>query len=277
MEIPFYKMQGTGNDFIVVDNTQLQLSSEELSRVAQIVCQRKMSVGADALMAVDTPEASGDFRMRFYNADGTEAEMCGNGARCIARYAYETGMAKAAMVIETIAGPVPAWRLDQQVYKVQLNPPTKLAMDLQFDDPRITTIDYVELGDPAIPHLVVAVPGLAKLDLESLKPLAEQLRYWEILPKGANVNFYDILPSGEVLERTYERGVEDFTLACGTGSGSVAYALTKRGLLKADPVVLQVLGGKLEVQVKEDELNLIGATNVVVQGTITDESLSYTR
>lgn len=273
MEIPFYKMQGTGNDFIVIDNTQLQYSGDELSRLAQIVCQRKMSVGADALMAVDAPEAGGDFRMRFYNADGTEAEMCGNGARCIARYAYEQGLAGGTMVIETIAGPVPAKRLSQRVYKVRLNAPTKFSQDLQFEDPRISRIDYVELGDPAIPHLVVAVPGLADLELETLKPLAKQLRYWEILPKGANVNFYDLLPNGEVLERTYERGVEDFTLACGTGSGSVAYALTKQGVAKENPVVLQVLGGKLKVAVEGEKLDLMGETNIVVQGMITDETL----
>lgn len=274
MEFPFNKMQGAGNDFIVIDNIQLQFDGEQLSHLAQRVCQRKLSVGADALMAVDTPEKDGDFRMRFYNADGTEAEMCGNGARCIARYAFESGLADASMLIETIAGPVKAWRLNQRRYKVQLNAPTKFETELAFPDEQAAAVDYVELGDPAIPHLVVHYPGLAEADLEKLKPLAQKLRYWEVLPKGANVNFYELTENNDVLIRTYERGVEDFTLACGTGSGSVAYALRQKGLTQQEPVVLHVLGGTLEVEVKPDELNLIGDTNIIVKGLVTDEDLA---
>jgi len=102
MTIPYTKMQGAGNDFIVIDNRTLKFSHEQLSQFAAQVCHRKFSVGADAVMAVDFPTGTADFRMRFYNADGTEAEMCGNGARCIARYAFEKGIAGEQMTIKTL-------------------------------------------------------------------------------------------------------------------------------------------------------------------------------
>lgn len=272
MNIPFYKMQGTGNDFIVINNMELNLSGEQLSELAKRVCQHRISVGSDAVMAVDFPENRGDFRMRFYNADGTEAEMCGNGARCIARYAYEKGLAQAEMTIETIAGDVKAWRLDERLYKVQLNEPTTVEFDCEFSENPELVIDYIELGNPGIPHLVVHYPNLGTTELAELRELAKKLRFWEKLPKGANVNFYD-LDNQEVIVRTFERGVEDFTLACGTGSGSTAYALRKRELIQQDPVVLHVLGGVLKVEVSDQALNLIGDTNIVIEGIIRDEDL----
>ena len=270
MKIPFYKMQGTGNDFIVINNLELRYTGEQLSELAQQVCQQRISVGSDAVIAVDFPEHGGDFRMRFYNADGSEAEMCGNGARCIARYAYEHQLAPAEMTIETIAGDVKAWRLDERLYKVQLNDPSVVTFDRAFSEQ--LTVDYIELGDPGIPHLVVPYPQLATTDLNELRALAKSLRFWDELPKGANVNFYE-LTEDEVIVRTYERGVEDFTLACGTGSGSTAYALVKKQLTTKQLVTLNVLGGTLEVEVADDGLYLIGDTNIVIEGLIRDEDL----
>jgi diaminopimelate epimerase len=119
---------------------------------------------------------------------------------------------------------------------------------------------------------VVHYPNLGTTELAELRELAKKLRFWEKLPKGANVNFYD-LDKQEVIVRTFERGVEDFTLACGTGSGSTAYALRKRELIQQDPVVLHVLGGVLKVEVSDQALNLIGDTNIVIEGIIRDEDL----
>lgn len=274
MEIPFYKLQGAGNDFILIDNQKGSFSSEQLTKFAARVCTRRVSVGADTLIAVESARGSGDFYARFFNADGSEAEMCGNGARCVARWAFETGIAKEKMIIETIAGDVPAERLDKRTYRVQLNSPTVFEADklLQIDGKGVT-VDYVELGNPGIPHLVVHVPDLAMTELETILDFARKLRNHPAFEKGANVNFYDLLSDQTVVERTYERGVEDFTLACGTGTGSTAYALTKKGLVKSDPVVIEVLGGQLQVNVVEDDLYLIGDTNMVVKGTILDEDL----
>lgn len=275
MEIPFYKMQGAGNDFILIDNQKLNFSSDQLTKFAARVCTRRVSVGADTLIAVEAARGTGDFYARFFNADGSEAEMCGNGARCVARWAFETGIAQEKMIIETIAGDVPAERLDKRTYRVQLNSPTVFEADkiLQVDGKEVV-VDYVELGDPGIPHLVVHVPDLAMTELETIFDFARKLRNHQAFDKGANVNFYDILADQTVVERTYERGVEDFTLACGTGTGSTAYALTKKGLVKTDPVVIEVLGGELQVNVVDEELYLIGDTNIVVSGTILDEDLA---
>lgn len=275
MNIPFYKLQGAGNDFILIDNQELNFASEQVTKFAARVCTRRVSVGADTLIAVEAARGSGDFYARFFNADGSEAEMCGNGARCVARWAFETGIAKEKMIIETIAGDVPAERLDKRIYRVQLNSPTVFEADklLQVDGKEVT-VDYVELGNPGIPHLVVHVPDLAMTELETILDFARKLRIHPAFEKGANVNFYDILSDQTVVERTYERGVEDFTLACGTGTGSTAYALTKKGLVKSDPVVIEVLGGQLQVNVVENDLYLIGDTNMVVKGTILDEDLA---
>ena len=275
MNIPFYKLQGAGNDFILIDNQELNFASEQVTKFAARVCTRRVSVGADTLIAVEAARGSGDFYARFFNADGSEAEMCGNGARCVARWAFETGIAKEKMIIETIAGDVPAERLDKRTYRVQLNSPTVFEADklLQVDGKEVT-VDYVELGNPGIPHLVVHVPDLAMTELETILDFARKLRIHPAFEKGANVNFYDILSDQTVVERTYERGMEDFTLACGTGTGSTAYALTKKGLVKSDPVVIEVLGGQLQVNVVENDLYLIGDTNMVVKGTILDEDLA---
>lgn len=273
MKLAFTKMQGAGNDFIVIDNRKTGFSKADLSQIAKEVCQRKISLGADALMAVDFPQETGDFRMLFFNADGTEAEMCGNGARCIARYSYENQISPEKMVIETIAGNVPAWRKDETLYQVTLNPTTVAEFDQPFGESEIESVDYVELGNPGIPHLVVHYPNLAKTPLKELTALARQLRFWEKLPKGANVNFYELLDKKkqEVLVRTYERGVEDFTMACGTGCGSTAYALVKKGILVKPTVSLRVLGGNLEVIV-EDDLQLIGEAVIVAEGWVTADT-----
>ena len=275
MNIPFYKLQGAGNDFILIDKQELNFASEQLTKFAARVCTRRVSVGADTLIAVEAARGSGDFYARFFNADGSEAEMCGNGARCVARWAFETGIAKEKMIIETIAGDVPAERLDKRTYRVQLNSPTVFEGDkvIQIDGKSVT-VDYVELGDPGIPHLVVHLADLAMTELETILDFARKLRNHPAFEKGANVNFYDLLSDQTVVERTYERGVEDFTLACGTGTGSTAYALTKKGLVKSDPVVIEVLGGQLQVNVVENDLYLIGDTNMVVKGTILDEDLA---
>lgn len=274
MNIPFYKLQGAGNDFILIDNQKLNFSSDQLTHLAAHVCTRRRSVGADTLIAIESARFGGDFYARFFNADGSEAEMCGNGARCVARWAYETGMAKETMVIETIAGKVPAKRLDPRTYQVQLNTPTVFEAEKKLQvDGKPVIMDYVELGKPGIPHLVVHQPDLAMTELETMIDLAKKLRNHPAFKKGTNVNFYDLLSDQTVVERTYERGVEDFTLACGTGTGSTAYALTKRGLIQTNPVVVEVLGGQLQVKVVDEELYLIGDTNLIAEGMILDEAL----
>lgn len=275
----FTKMQGAGNDFIVVDNRELGLSPEKLSALAARLCARRISLGGDALMAVDFPVEGGDLRMRFYNADGSEGEMCGNGARCLARYAWESGIAGDTVCMETVAGKVWGWRQDERRWKIRLNDPTVFRLDCPVEwGGSVWDCSYVELGCPGLPHAVVPLPGLGQRRLEDLRTLAAGLRSHSAFPKGANVNFYDLEADGAVRLLTFERGVEDFTLACGTGSGSTAAVLTQKGLVGGEGVRLRSIGGVLQVDVdREGEriiaLFLTGDTNLVARGEVLDEDL----
>lgn len=276
----FAKMQGAGNDFIIINNIELNIPVENLSAIAKRVCKRRVSVGGDALMVVDKPEKGGHFQMRFYNSDGTIGEMCGNGARCIARYAYENKIAGDSMVIETLAGDVFAWRMDKRKYKVRLNNPEVIKLDNNISiDGMEYECSYIELGNPGLPHAVVKLKGFEEFEEKKLFELGSKIRYYSGFPKGANVNFYEIIEGNDVNVRTFERGVEDFTLACGTGSGSTAVILTLKEAVEKDKSVnLHVPGGVLSVNVelnqdKVENLYLIGDTNIVAVGEIMDEDL----
>lgn len=273
----FVKMQGAGNDFIVVDNRKEKIPSDAFPALARRLCARRLSLGGDALMAADFPLRGGDVRMRFYNSDGSEGEMCGNGARCLARFTLESGLPGDRVRMETGAGDVLARRLSRREFEVRLNTPTVLIPDFPVEvDGVAYDCAYVELGSPGLPHAVVPMPGLAKKSQEELRPLGAALRRHPAFRKGANVNFYDPEP-GAVRLLTFERGVEDFTLACGTGSGSTGAVLAVKGLV-SDFVRLAVPGGILQVRVERDGdrvtgLFLIGDTNRVAEGEITDEDL----
>lgn len=279
-DIPFTKMQGAGNDFIIVNNMELGIDPARFPAIARRVCTPRLSLGGDALMVADRPEAGGDLRMRFYNSDGTEGEMCGNGARCLARYAYENGLSGDSMMIETLAGPVYGWRLSQREYRIKLNTPEVLKLDCPVEVGGVSyECSYVELGNPGLPHAVVRLPGLKDKSLEEMHPLGAAIRSFPAFPKGANVNFYDVEPDGTFRLLTFERGVEGFTLACGTGTGSTACVLTLKGMADAQPVCLDMMGGRLKAEVelsgdgRVTGLWLIGDTNMVARGVITDEDL----
>lgn len=229
-------MSGAGNDFMVIDARGL---TADFSALAIDLCAK---TGADGFMALDTSEIA-DFRLHFYNSDGSRGEMCGNGARCICKFAYDHGVTGDTMVIQTDAGLVPGWRIDDTNYRIHLNLPSVL------DFARKDNAVYVELGDPGIPHCVVEVPHLHWEMAEALRPLAKGLRFAPEFPKGANVNFYTWTSDTSVRILTYERGVEDYTLACGTGSGSVAAALWAQRKLPGGKLGLENKGGTLTVTV----------------------------
>ncbi len=268
----FTKMQGAGNDFIIIDNREGELDDRQLSHLARRLCRRRFSIGADGLMAVERPQGSGDFCMAFFNADGSKGEMCGNGARCIARYGYDHGLSAGKAMVETTAGLVEAERLSRDVYAVKLNTITKLCLDLQLSAAgRRFSCSYAELGDPGLPHLVVPYPGLRSAEAGRLRCEGSALRRHPQLPKGANVNFYDIEKDGTIFERTFERGVEDFTLACGTGTGCLAAVLHLQGRCRENPVEVETAGGMLSIEIKKEEnriteLRLIGSAVTVAEG-----------
>ena len=276
----FWKMNGAGNDFVIVDNRRLGLPDEAWPEIARTLCERHLSIGADGLMVVDVSDRA-DYRMRYYNADGSLGEMCGNGARCICRYGYENGLAEEVQVVETTAGLVTGWRLDPRNYRIRLNDPSVIRLDAAADiDGTVYAAPYVELGDPGLPHVAVEVPGLADRDRQALRELGRRLRYYAGYPKGANVNFYEVIGPDHVRELTYERGVEDFTYACGTGTGSVVTVLTLLGRVSGRNVRVDMPGGQLTVDVVRDgvrvaDLYLTGPTNIVCRGEATDEDCRF--
>lgn len=276
----FTKIQGVGNDFIIINNMELKLPIKYLSYMATKLCKRKVSIGADGLMVVDYPDGNTDFKMRFFNSDGSIGEMCGNGARCIARYAYIKNIASKKMTFETLAGLVSAQILENRLVKVKLNNPKVINLELNINiGANIYKCSYIELGNPGLPHLVVKYPGLNNTRKSEIFELGRRLRYYENLPKGANVNFYDVLDTNTVVVKTYERGVEDFTLSCGTGAGATAITLILKKHLKDNRVKILVPGGELFVEVEKHEntiekLYLIGDTNIIAVGEILDEDLN---
>ncbi len=248
-----YYMNGAGNDFMVVDARDQSL---EFARLAKEYCAK---VGADGFMAVDHSQKA-DFKLHFYNADGSRGEMCGNGARCICRFAYELGIAGENMTVETDAGLVEGQRLDESRYKVKLNNPSVLDLN------RKEAIAYVELGDPGVPHAVMEYRGNLWEDADAIKTRMRALRHDTAFPKGANVNFYQVLGENEIRVLTFERGVEDYTLACGTGTASVACCLREKGLLTGI-LTAHNPGGTLKVDITEEngELSIFleGPTQIV--------------
>jgi len=250
-----WHMSGAGNDFMVIDARGLTLDFEKM---AKELCALS---GADGFMAVDHSEKA-DFKLHFYNSDGSRGEMCGNGSRCICRFAYDHGIAGETMVVETDAGLVPGKRLSESQYLVKLNNPGIVDLNRKGD------IAYVELGTPGVPHAVAEIPGLAWDRAEELRNLGKSLRYDPAFPKGANVNFFTWTGDGQVRVMTYERGVEDYTLACGTGCGSTAVTLWLRGQLPGGKLVAENKGGTLTLNIQGENgvvsaLYLEGPTEIL--------------
>lgn len=277
----FWKMNGAGNDFIIINNIEEKIPAENFKEIAIRLCERHMSIGADGLMIVEKPDGDADYKMIFYNSDGSLGEMCGNGARCICRFGFENHLAGKTQRIETTAGIVTGERISERSYKIRLNTPAVCRLD---EDVSINNVhlkcSYVELGNPGIPHCVTEIKNLQDFPEDMLRDIGRSLRRYSKYPKGANVNFYDIIGDNHIYERTFERGVEDFTYACGTGTGSVVMVLTLKKLVSGDQVKVDMKGGQLTVDVmtetnKVTDIFLTGPTNIVARGEVLDEELKY--
>lgn len=274
----FTKMHGAGNDFIIINNIDGAIPESVLPELAAGLCAQHVSVGADGMMVVAAPRQGGDFRMIFYNSDGSLGEMCGNGARCIARYGYENGLSGETQRIETTAGLVTGQRVTKRLYKVRLNDPSVIDLHRSVSvGGTAYNCAYIELGDPGIPHAIVLMPDWDERDHDMLRALGRALRFAEEFPRGANVSFVKVVDVGHVKAITYERGVEDFTLACGTGCGSIAAALRLLGL-SGDELAISMPGGELTASLTASggsvqDIYLTGPTNVVCTGDILDEDV----
>ncbi|MEA3207244.1 MAG: diaminopimelate epimerase [Chthoniobacter sp.] len=264
--LTFTKMNGAGNDFVMLDNRDGSLALEK-AQIARL-CDRHRGVGGDGLLVVEPAQDGADFRMRYYNADGGEAEMCGNGARCFARFAQRVSGKTGEVAFETIAGVITAKCLGDLV-QIEMSEPhsLKLGEQLEAAGERLT-VHSINTG---VPHAVILEPDLEAVEV---RKLGAALRYHaHFAPKGTNVNFVKQLGPQSIAIRTYERGVEDETLACGTGM--VASALIFHELTgAASPVRVQVRGGDtLEIAFEQagaryQRVKLTGPADFTFEGQV---------
>jgi diaminopimelate epimerase len=265
--LKFYKMSGAGNDFVVLDNRQGQVRGD-LSAFSAAVADRKRGVGADGVLLVE-PSDRKNFRMRYFNADGSEADMCGNGGRCIARFANLMGAAPTAMEFENLAGDFKATVLADGQVDLQMTQPHSMRLDMKL------AIEGAELTghflNTGVPHVVVPVDDIEAVDVVGW---GRQLRHHSAFgPKGTNANFVQVTGPSSVKVRTYERGVEDETLACGTGSVAAAILMARLGRVKS-PVAVTTRGGDvLSIAFRLDgdsasEVFLKGGAEVTFQGDL---------
>lgn len=266
--LKFSKMNGAGNDFVVIDNRDgsHDLSREQIARI----CNRQRGVGGDGFLAVEPAQNGADYRMRYYNADGGEAEMCGNGARCFASYVNRLeGGSLSSTTFETIAGVIGADFVGENV-RIELSKPFDLQLGTRLElDGETHTVHSVNTG---VPHAVIFVEDLAGVDI---RRLGSATRFHEhFAPAGTNVNFVGVKETGHIAIRTYERGVEDETLACGTGM--VACAIMHHELDGATPPIsVDVAGGEtLEVAFEKsadggyESVTLLGPAEFTFEGTL---------
>lgn len=215
----FTKMVASGNDFAVIEDLESRIENRKLSILAREICVRKYGAGADGALFLKKSRIA-DVKMRIFNADGSEAEMCGNGARCAALYIsnkFQVASRKKIMAIETKAGIIDAEVSGDNV-KIKLTDPKDIKLDIPIKiNNRDIKVNFIDTG---VPHAVIFTEGLEQIDI---LPLGRLIRHHEkFSPRGTNVNFVEVLGSNSIKVRTYERGVEDETLACGTGSAASA-------------------------------------------------------
>jgi diaminopimelate epimerase len=262
----FTKMNGAGNDFILIDNRAGDINLNR-SQIAHL-CDRHRGIGADGILLLENPSDHADFRMRYFNADGGEAEMCGNGARCFARFANKVTGTQDKLSFQTPAGVISA-ELAGDLVTLQMTQPTDLRLSVALHvgaEKRI--VHFINSG---VPHVVVPVAQVSDIDVTRE---GSAIRYHEMFsPKGANVNFIEKRGADKIAVRTYERGVEDETLACGTGVVASALIFAATENLKGPIGVLARGGDDLRVGFKKtgaqfNDVTLTGPAEFVFEGTI---------
>jgi diaminopimelate epimerase len=229
LKLRFAKMTGAGNDFIVIDDRANTLG-EDARELAKQLCRRRLSIGADGLIVV-VPSARCDFRMRYFNADGSEADMCGNGGRCVARFAREQAIAGDEMCFESRSGKHEATIVSAEDVRLAMTDPRALLLDFEIGlRGEKVVLHRVNTG---VPHAILEVDDLESYPVAEIgRAIREHRRF---VPEGTNVDFVRLADRQTLALRTYERGVEDETLACGTGAVASAVVMAARG--KADPPV----------------------------------------
>lgn len=236
MILEFAKMTGAGNDFIVIDN-RTNAIGEDARELAKQLCRRRLSVGADGLILI-IPSTTCDFRMRYFNADGSEADMCGNGGRCVAAFAHELGIAGTTMKFESRSGVHSAEVLGDDRVRLAMTDPRAMLLNVElFVDGVARTVHRVNTGVPHAVHEVDDVEDFPVFDVGRAIRMHQKF-----MPEGTNADFVSVLDERRIALRTYERGVEDETLACGTGSVAAAVVLAALGKV-SPPVTVETRGG----------------------------------
>ncbi|MGB9628660.1 MAG: diaminopimelate epimerase [Thermodesulfobacteriota bacterium] len=270
MKIPFMKMSGSGNDFILIDHRNPFLKEDHLKEFVQKVCRRRVSVGADGLILIENSDKA-DFKWRFFNSDGSEAEMCGNGGRCVARFASLKGISSSNLTFETSAGILSAEVKGKRV-KLELTQPHSLKLDgiIPIEGNEIT-FSHINTG---VPHTVLFTQDIERVDVVRL---GRMIRYHPLFaPHGTNVNFVRLENGSQISLRTYERGVEDETLACGTGAVASALVAGFKGLVKS-PVSINTRGGEVLTvyfEIEEGEVKKVfleGDVHIIYEAEMWEE------
>ena len=258
MQLTFYKYQGTGNDFIMIDN-RLNIFPKENSQLIEQLCDRRFGIGADGLILLEN-HITYDFKMVYFNSDGNESSMCGNGGRCLVAFAKQLGIIEATAKFEAVDGYHYAKIIEDELISLQMKDVDRIAVHQDYS--------FLNTGSP---HHVQLVSDLKNLDV---KTEGAKIRCSDLYGKaGSNINFVHQLGNDIFVVRTYERGVEDETLSCGTGATAVAIAMHHMDKTKSNSIDLQVEGGKLSVQFKENngvysDVFLVGPATFVFEGTI---------
>ncbi|MBI5346131.1 MAG: diaminopimelate epimerase [Chlamydiae bacterium] len=255
--IQFYKYQAFGNDFILIDDQKLKLTKEDIKRL----CDRKFGIGADGIVLL-LPSLKADFKMQIFNSDGSEAEMCGNGLSCLIKFIKDLKLfTKTNFFIETLAGVMSVGCLGEKIFFLSKYP-TILAQDveLNFLDKKVM-FDFVDSG---VPHSIIFTSDVDKIDIDIEGLKIQNHDYFK--PKGVNVNFVSI-EKDKIKVRTFERGVQKETLACGTGALAVSAILYEKYHLK-NPIILSFPGGEIETIVDPNKKNIqyLGTSTLVFKG-----------
>ncbi len=271
-ELKFTKMQGCGNDFILIDDRESGIPAQKKGELAGFLCQRGFAIGADGVLFLCIPTTSSyEVRMQVFNADGSEAEMCGNGMRCFAKYVYERGLVRSrSMRVETLAGLiVPEVEVDEKGVVTAIRvfmgvPEFNKIEQMLFVNAKIGEIKLtaLSLGNP---HAVVIVDSFDGLDVDMVGKAIESHKAF---PNKTNVDFVVRNAKKEISVRTYERGVGE-TLSCGTGSTASVLTLNKLGYVTLnEPVRVHTKGGDLVVELKEEGAYLMGPAEEVYEGVV---------
>lgn len=273
MTLTFTKLHGNGNDFILIDEmTEIVIPDEMKSQFAKSYCDRRFGIGADGVLFISQSKIA-DVKMRLFQPDASEAEMCGNGIRCLAKYAFDNNYAKTkSFTVETLAGVLTV----NAGYDTEGDFTATIGMGVPVFEakeiPALGSGDFVQeiegmtvyAVNTGVPHAVIFVDDVEAVDLESIAP---KIRHSQHFPKGTNVNFVEVTGNSEITIRTFERGVEDETLSCGTGSTASALIAERIGKVVGDVIHVETLGGPLDISVG-DQVMMSGPAETVYLGEI---------